>query len=157
MSMPFNADETPADAARRVIDANAYLTVATADAEGRPWATPVWFAARGLREFVWVSRTTTRHSRNIADRPEVAIAVFDSTTPIGSAIAVYVEATAAIVEGDAADLADALAVFNERTAARGIPSWSESQVTGEALFRLYRVRASTVWVLDEHERRVPVG
>ena len=33
--------------ARRIIDANSYMTLATADADGRPWATPVWFAPDG--------------------------------------------------------------------------------------------------------------
>ena len=155
MSMAINAAETPADAARRVIDGNSYLTLATADANGRPWATPVWFAERELREFVWVSRVTTRHSGNIAERPEVALAVFDSTVAVGGAIAVYAEATAAPVLD--AELADVLAVFNARSVARGLRPWAEAEVTGEAPFRLYRARASQVWVLDENERRVPVA
>ena len=155
MSMASNADATPADAARRVIDGNSYLTLATADAAGRPWATPVWFAQRDLREFVWVSRTETRHSANIAGRPEVALAVFDSTIPVGSAIAVYVEAAAAPVPDP--ELADALGVFNARSVARGLRPWSESDVTGAAPHRLYLARASHVWVLDENERRVVVA
>ena len=143
------------DAARRVIDANSYLTLATADADGRPWATPVWFAERDLREFFWVSRPETKHSRNLAGRPEVALVVFDSTTPVGDARAVYVEAVA-LQETDA-DLADAVAVYSARSVARGIRSWTESDVTGEAPFRLYRATATNVYVLDEDERRIRVG
>jgi hypothetical protein len=155
MSMAFNADATtPADAARLVIDANSYLILATADAAGRPWATPVWFAERDLREFVWVSRIETRHSANIAERPEVALAVFDSTVPVGSAIAVYVEAAAAPVHD--AELDDALGVFNGRSVARGLRPWSDSEVTGAAPHRLFRALASQVWVLDENERRIVV-
>ncbi|RZS64567.1 pyridoxamine 5'-phosphate oxidase [Agromyces ramosus] len=155
MSMASNADATPADAARRVIDANSYLTLATADADGRPWATPVWFAERDLREWVWVSRMETRHSGNIAQRADVALAVFDSTIPVGSAIAVYVEAAAGPVPD--AELDDALAVFNARSVARGLRPWSESDVTGAAPHRLFRAVASQVWVLDENERRVLVA
>ena len=127
MSMAFHAGATPADAARRVIDANSYLTLATANTAGQPWATPVWFAERDLREFVWVSRIETRHSANIAARSEVALAVFDST------------------------------VFNDRSVARGLRSWSDSDVTGSAPHRLFRALASQVWVLDENERRVVVA
>lgn len=151
----MNAASTPADAARRVIDANSYLTLATADAAGRPWATPVWFAERDLREFVWVSRIATKHSANIAARPEVALAVFDSTIPVGSAIAVYVEAVATPVAD--VELDDALAVLNARSVARGLRPWSESDVTGGAPHRLFRAVASHVWVLDENERRVVVA
>jgi hypothetical protein len=31
-------------AAREIVDRNRYLTVATADAAGRPWPSPVWYA-----------------------------------------------------------------------------------------------------------------
>ncbi|WP_448811215.1 pyridoxamine 5'-phosphate oxidase family protein [Agromyces bauzanensis] len=143
------------DAARRVIDANSYLTLATADADGRPWATPVWFAERDLREFFWVSRPEAKHSRNIVERPDVALAVFDSTTPVGEARAVYVEAIAQ--ELTDADVADALAVYSARSVARGIRPWTESDVTGDAPFRLYRATATSVYVLDENERRVRVS
>jgi hypothetical protein len=45
-------------------------------------------------------------------RPEVAITVFDSHAPIGGAEALYLEATAAPVAGDACTAA--LAVLNNR-------------------------------------------
>jgi general stress protein 26 len=154
MSMTFTADESPADAARRIIDANSYATLATADADGRPWVTPVWFAERGVRQFVWVSRTTRRHSQNVAQRAEIALVVFDSTVPAGSGSAVYVEAVAALVPD--ADLADALPVFNAKCEAFGLSTWDKSTVSGQAPHRLYRATASQVWVLDEDENRVPV-
>jgi len=156
MTMASNADVSPADGARRVIDGNSYLTLATADADGMPWATPVWFAARELREFVWVSRPGAQHSRNIAERAEIALVVFDSSVPPGSGTAVYVEAVASEVGGDD-DRATALATYNARSVARGLRPWTESDVTGAAQFRLYRATASRVWVLDEHDSRVPVA
>lgn len=155
MTMASNADESPADVARRVIDANSYLTLATAGADGRPWATPVWFAERALREFVWVSRPGTRHSQNLAARAESALVVFDSTVPAGEGVGVYVEAVASEVGDD--DRAAALATYSGRSVARGLRAWEESDVTGLAQFRLYRATASRVWVLDEHDSRVLVA
>ena len=154
MIMAFNPDESPADAARRVIDANSYLTLATADDTGRPWATPVWFAEHDLREFFWVSRFETRHSYNIAERSDVALAIFDSTVPVGSAIAVYVEGVAAEVGNS--DLQAALAVYGDRSEARGLRRWQVSDVTGFAPHRLYRATAAQVYVLDDEEQRVPL-
>ncbi|WP_181780299.1 pyridoxamine 5'-phosphate oxidase family protein [Pseudonocardia pini] len=145
---------TATDEARRVLAANAYLTLATADGDGRPWATPVWFAVRDHSDFVWVSRPGARHSTNIAGRSAVGIVVFDSSVVVGGAAAVYVEAEAEEVGAD--DRADALAVYNGRTQEQGIASWSERDVTGAAQFRLYRARASRVYVLDEHDGRVEV-
>jgi pyridoxamine 5'-phosphate oxidase-like protein len=34
----------PAAIARLLIDSSRYLTLATADGAGRPWACPVWYA-----------------------------------------------------------------------------------------------------------------
>jgi hypothetical protein len=114
----------------------------------------VWFAERDLHEFTWVSRFETRHSRNIAERPEVSIAIFDSTVPVGDAVAVYVEATAhELPEGD---LSGALEVFNARSIAQGLRAWRPSDVSGFAPHRLYRATASQAWVLDEEEHRVPL-
>lgn len=152
--MPDADPLSPAALARRILDANAYLTLATADARGRPWATPVWFADRGSREFVWVSRVGRRHSQNLAERPEAAIAVFDSTTPVGAATAVFADAIAGEVPDD--ELDDALAVFNARTIAAGRDAWPAERVRGDAALRLYRAVASAVWILDEDEHRVPV-
>jgi hypothetical protein len=80
-----------ADAAREIIDSNLYMTLATADAEGCPWASPVWFAHECYRDFLWVFRPEARHSRNVAARPELALVVFDSTVAPGDAADVYGE------------------------------------------------------------------
>ena len=154
MRMAATANESPTDVARRIIDAASYMTLATANGDGRPWATPVWFAERDLREFIWVSRPGTQHSRNIADRSDVALVVFDSTVPPGEGVGVYVEAVAS--EVDERDRAAALAVYTTRSEARGIRPWNESDVTGSSQFRLYRAVALHVWVLDEHDGRVLV-
>jgi uncharacterized protein YhbP (UPF0306 family) len=58
------------------------MTIATADREGRPWVSPVYYAVDGYREFVWVSDPDAMHSRNLAACPQIAIVIFDSTQPI---------------------------------------------------------------------------
>ena len=40
-----------------LLEANKYLTLGTADPDGRPWTTPVYFASAGLRQYYWVSET----------------------------------------------------------------------------------------------------
>ena len=72
------------DLARKVIDANSYMALGTADEDGHPWVSPVWFASEDYRQFHWVSSPQARHSRNLAARPEVAIAIYDSSTAPGS-------------------------------------------------------------------------
>ncbi len=86
--------------ARAIIDANRYLSLGTADASGQPWVSPVYYTPRDYREFLWVSSPEARHSRNIALRPGVAIAIYDSTVAIGQGQAVYMDAEAQAVPDD---------------------------------------------------------
>jgi hypothetical protein len=84
----------PGQTARDIIEASLYLVLATADAAGRPWSSPVYFAHIGFTEFFWVSSPDVTHSRNIEVRPEVGIVVFDSGSPIRTGQGVYMSAAA---------------------------------------------------------------
>ncbi len=110
---PGRAASDLATAVREIIDSNLYATLATADAEGRPWASPVWFAHEGYRDFLWVSRPEARHSRNVAARPELALVIFDSTAAPGDAV--YVEGRGEELEGH--ELEHAIAVYSRRSEA----------------------------------------
>src|SRR3954468_646265 len=96
----------------RLLARHRYLVLGTADGEGRPWTTPVFYAADGEHRILWVSAPDSRHSRNVAMRPEVAITVFDTHAPIGGAEALYLEANAEPVAEDAR--VAALALLNTR-------------------------------------------
>ena len=48
------------EAARAIVDANSYMTLATADADGAPWASPVWFAHEQYETFLWMSHFGAR-------------------------------------------------------------------------------------------------
>jgi uncharacterized protein YhbP (UPF0306 family) len=85
----------------RLLAQHRYLVLGTADAEGRPWVTPVFYAADGEHRVLWVSSADSRHSRNISARPAVAITIFDSHAPVGGAEAIYLEATAEPVSNHA--------------------------------------------------------
>lgn len=129
--------------ARSVVDRSAYMTLGTADADGRPWVTPVWFACEAHRTFWWVSRPAAVHSRNIAARPDVAIVVFDTGAAVGTAQAVYVRARAAQVDDP-----DGLRVFSRASVAAGLAPWSVADVTAPEDLRLYRAVATEISLLD---------
>ena len=86
--------EEPAALARRLVDSSSYLTLGTADADGRPWVSPVWYAPASYKELLWVSSPDARHSRHLAARPEAGIVIFDSRAALGEAQAVYMTAVA---------------------------------------------------------------
>jgi nitroimidazol reductase NimA-like FMN-containing flavoprotein (pyridoxamine 5'-phosphate oxidase superfamily) len=80
--------------ARRVIDANHYMTLATRDDDGRARLSPVYYTCARYSDFYWVSAPQARHSHNIGERPTVEIVIFDSTAPAGEGEAVYVTGSA---------------------------------------------------------------
>jgi hypothetical protein len=143
-----------AEAAKAIVDASSYMTLATADAEGLPWASPVWFATVDYRDFFWVSKPGARHSRNIAARPEVAIVIFDSRALPGHASALYLSARGAELGGYEAELG--LEIFSARSVASGLPPWTREQIGPQAPHRLYRATATKQFLLDERDERVPV-
>lgn len=100
------------DAVPHLLAEHLYLVIGTTNADGRPWVTPVFYAADGEHRVVWVSAPESQHSRNITARPDVAITVFDSHAPIGGAEALYLEGTAALVAED--ERAAGLALLNAR-------------------------------------------
>jgi nitroimidazol reductase NimA-like FMN-containing flavoprotein (pyridoxamine 5'-phosphate oxidase superfamily) len=140
--------------ARAIIDANLYMVLGTADEAGRPWVSPVYYAPAAYREFFWVSSPDATHSRNLEARPEVSIVVFDSGVPISTGQAVYMSATAGELVGD--ERAEALEIYSRRTLAHGGREWTLEDVQSPARLRLYRATAVDHYVLDEHDRRVPV-
>jgi nitroimidazol reductase NimA-like FMN-containing flavoprotein (pyridoxamine 5'-phosphate oxidase superfamily) len=126
---------------RRVVDDNVYMVLGTADAAGRPWASPVFYAADGHRDLYWISSPEVTHSRNIAVRPDVGIVVFDSRAPVGTGdeTAVYMTATAAEVPADALDTAPAVC---QAFAERGGRALTAADLTPPAPYRLYRATVS---------------
>jgi nitroimidazol reductase NimA-like FMN-containing flavoprotein (pyridoxamine 5'-phosphate oxidase superfamily) len=138
--------------ARAIIDTNYYLTLGTTDPDGRPWTTPVYFAPAGDREFYWLSATDSRHSRHLAERPQVSLVIFDSTVAPYHGRAVYAAGEAREVTGT--DLDHALRSYPRRDGG-GATSVTREDVTGTSPYRLYRATASDLWVLCPREPRQP--
>ncbi len=135
------------DIAREVLDGNSYVVLATADADGTPWASPVWFAHEAYREIFWVSYPDARHSRNVAARAELGMVVFDSTAAPNTGQAVYLTATAAQVV-DPAEIDRGMAVFSRASVRQGMAEWGSDRVTGDARLRLYRAAVTEHSILD---------
>jgi hypothetical protein len=136
-----------------LIAENRYMVLSTADPSGRPWASPVWFAPDGEDGFLWISRPDTRHSLNIAERPEIAIVIFDSSKPPAERQALYVEAVAEEVGPDPG----LVATYSGYSIAQGLDELTVAEVSAPGgAFRLYRANATEMWVLErDRDRRIP--
>jgi nitroimidazol reductase NimA-like FMN-containing flavoprotein (pyridoxamine 5'-phosphate oxidase superfamily) len=149
-----------AQTVREIIDAGRYLVLATADATGRPWSSPVYFAHIDHTEFFWVSSPEVTHSRNIAVRPEVGIVVFDSQAPIGTGQGAYMSAVARLLEGDEA--ARGIEAFSRRSLSHGGQAWTSEDIRPGAEIRLYGATADAHSILakdgrPDHRVSVPLG
>lgn len=133
--------------ARELLERNSYVVLATADADGHPWATPVWFAPDGLDRLHWLSWPGSRHSQLVEQRPEVALTVFDSTVAPYNGAAFYATARAAQCREDQLDAG--LENVNRRSATQGIDLMTRDRISGEARLRLYVADYSESWVLDQ--------
>ena len=139
--------------ARAIVDANAYMVLGTADGDGRPWASPVWFAPHEYREFFWVSSPDAQHSRNISGRGDVAIVIFDSQAPVGTGQGVYLSAVAEEAADDARS--NGIEIFSRRSLEQGARAWRLAEIEEPAPLRLYRATAQETF-LGERDQRLPV-
>jgi uncharacterized protein YhbP (UPF0306 family) len=150
----MNEDQEHA-VAREIIDNSLYMVVGTADQSGQPWASPVYYAAEGYRDFFWVSQPDASHSENLRERREVGIVIFDSSVPIGKGQGVYVLGVAR--ELPAHETAEGIEIFSKRSKGHGGAEWSVEDVSPPARHRLYQATAEAIYVLDEHDHRVEVS
>jgi nitroimidazol reductase NimA-like FMN-containing flavoprotein (pyridoxamine 5'-phosphate oxidase superfamily) len=132
-----------AELARSIIDANLYLTLGTADLDGRPWLSPVYFATADYVDFYWVSDPGSMHSRNLAQRPQVSMVIFDSQVPTHTGRAVYLTGEAVELSGSGIDRG--LAIY-PGAPERGASSLTRDEVVPPARYRLYRARVSEHFV-----------
>ena len=146
------ADDDLAAHAQAIIAANFYLTLGTADPDGRPWLSPVYFGPAGDREFYWSSATDAQHSRNLSERPQVSLVIFDSTVAPYHGRALYV--VGAAEEVAVTDLDRALESY-PRPDGGGAAAVTREDVTAPSEYRLYRATASEMWVLCPREPREP--
>ena len=153
----MSAPDPAAQTVRDIIEASRYLVLATADAAGRPWSSPVYFAHIDCTEFFWVSSPDVTHSRNIAVRPEVSIVIFDSQAAIGAGQGVYMLAVAKLL--DERETARGTEAFSRRSVAQGGAEWTSGDVRPGAGLRLYRAIAGSHSILAKDGRpdhRIPV-
>lgn len=99
----MQGDDELAARGRAILESNSFMTLATANTAGSPWASPVFYVADGPSTFYWISSPEATQSRNIAERPAVGIVVFNSQQEPGSDEAVYLAGTATELTGPELD------------------------------------------------------
>lgn len=99
-----------------------------------------------------MSSQDSLHSVHIDARPDVSLVVFDSTVPAYHGRALYAVGSASRV--DETEVEHGLSIYPGPQSRGGSPLVIED-ITGDSAWRLYRARASEVWVLCPREPRQP--
>lgn len=138
-----------------IIDANVYMTLGTADPDGVPWTSPVFYAASPDRtDFYWISAADTVHSVNLATRPALSMVIFNSQRrpTEGPAQAVYLAGTAGPVPEP--EIPAALEIYPgppERGVRADVSDW----LAPGSPWRLYRAAVARRWILCPREAGRP--
>lgn len=133
--------------AKRIIEENLYITIATATKDGTPWISPVFFAYDKIYNLFWVSNKNALHSKLIRENPHVAIVIFDSSIPEGEGDGVYFGANAHELENEA-EIKHAMEVLDKRVTKDEFKIKGIEQVTAEGVWRIYTAIPEKVWVSD---------
>ena len=98
--------------ARKIIEKNVFMTIATASTDGEPWVTPVFYSYDAALNFYWYSSSRTKHSELIAKNKKVALTIFNANADEEDASGVYISGNAFEVDKD--ELRHALTTYFER-------------------------------------------
>lgn len=140
--MSFRIDTpTPQQRARWLIAGAKLMTIATADEDGQPWVSPVFYAHDDEHNLYWVSHKGALHSTLVRRRAEIAIVIHD--TAYGAIDAVYIAATAVELSGEVA-VRHGMTVMATRPQSEKWKINDISEVTGDGPWRIYKaIRTNT--------------
>ena len=142
--------------AMQIIDSNSYMVVCTSDKGAMPWGAPVFFAHdRKYSKAYFISAIDSRHAKNISGNSKVALAIFDSTSPIGISEGVQIEASAEMV--GKAEIDEATKIYSARLSAKSNApeKYDPKMYLPPSEFRFFRVKFDCVYVTGE-DRHIEV-
>lgn len=140
------------DTMKKLIETMQYLTLATVDAHGDPWITPLFYTFDSDYQFYWYSRHSAEHSLNLLHHPTVAISIYDQNMTDKNATGLYMKGI--VQEVPPVDVEKVAELY----VTRSYPG--ETEIRNEFLnmtadfkdaapLRFYRFTAQHAWALGE--------
>jgi nitroimidazol reductase NimA-like FMN-containing flavoprotein (pyridoxamine 5'-phosphate oxidase superfamily) len=120
---------------------NWLMTIATANTDGKPWVSPVGYVMDDQHNFYWVSDKDALHSRNIRQRPEIAISIVGKNKE-DKMDGVYIDAAARELN-DEAEIEAAIEIRKKRPELPKFVINAKDDVTGAAVWRIYKAEPKT--------------
>jgi nitroimidazol reductase NimA-like FMN-containing flavoprotein (pyridoxamine 5'-phosphate oxidase superfamily) len=131
------------DKAKLVINTNIHMTIATVDAQGKPWITPVFYVHDNSYNLYWTSYKESEHSKNIRNNSNVSIVIYGPVPPENNIDAVYMQATVTQLESEN-EAFPAINILSKHIQEAKFMIKSPSDVLGNAAWRIYKASPQTV-------------
>lgn len=136
--------------AKEIIEQNQYMTIASVDEFGYPWASPVAYVYDKKYNLYWVSVPESKHQKNIENNSKISLSIFDSHQRWGEGTGIQIEAFVTKVPSK-----DLLSV-SKLYFTRNYPYKSSKRAFGEGLRKLlkrniysfYSATPTRIWVPD---------
>ncbi len=134
--------------AKRIVQENIYLTIATASKTGKPWISPVFFSYDDNYNLYWVSDKNSLHSKLLRNNPQASIVIFNSQAPIGKGDGVYFETIVKELE-DESEIKKAVQIYNKRVTKKIFRVKEINEVMNKAIWRIYKATPTKISKLTE--------
>lgn len=142
--------------AKKIIAKNQYVSIASADSQGKAWVSPVVYAYDNNWNFYFVSMPSSRHCKNIKQNKNIALAIFDSRQKWGQGVGLQIEGEAKVL-----NLKDSLLaskIYAKRTYPYGglntkvAFNFIKSMVFKGKKYRMYKIIPNTIWMNDPNSK-----
>ncbi len=136
--------------AKKIIKSNIYLTLATVDKNGKPWASPVRYHLDSKFNFYFISQTTSVHIKNALKNPLISFAIFDSSQPAGTGNGVQGVGMIKLLQDK--DMKEALKWYKSSFIAQVADKKGKLTYKYFGSYRLFKLASKKLFVLDPKEK-----
>ena len=141
------AELTPT--AQKIISGIFYMTIASADEDGSPWVSPVYFNYDEACNLYWISFKDAIHSLNVTVNKKASISIYDSTAPNWKGDGVYLQCDVEVLE-TANDIAHGIkSYYGGRHVPHGLDRKEISDYQADKPWRIYRAVPYDIATLGE--------
>lgn len=153
---------TNEEKARKIIDENYYLTLATC-LENDPWIAPLWYAVDEELVFYFISEHSSIHASHVKQNPNVAFSIYNSQEKPEDVNGFQIKGKA--YELVFAEIPHALSTIFKKSGAElfklRFKDWNNPRTyAGLAKFRIYKLVPEHFYILDtsvtETDKRIEV-
>jgi len=142
--------------AKKIIEKNQYVSIASTDKAGNPWISPVVYSYDDNWNLYFVSMPTSKHCKNIKNNKDVAIAIFDSHQKSGEGVGLQIEAKIELVKPN--DLLSVAKISATRKYPcggldfKGTMNFIKSMILKGKKYRIYKIILKTVWMNNPNSK-----